>query len=38
MQLVADGGVTTKKEFLEPEDDTEIQECDCQYLNDDFPC
>jgi len=38
MQLVADGGLTVKKAPLKPEDDSELQECDCQYLNDDFPC
>ena len=38
MQLVADGGVTIKKAPLGPEEDTSIQECDCQYLTDDFPC
>jgi hypothetical protein len=38
MQLVADGGVTTEKTPIDPEDDTEVQKCDCQYLNDDFPC
>jgi len=38
MQLVADGGVTTESTPLDPEDDTEVEECDCQYLTDDFPC
>jgi hypothetical protein len=30
--------VTTESTPTDPEDDTEIQECDCQYLTDDFPC
>ena len=38
MQLVADGGVTTETTPTDSKEDTEIQECDCQYLNDDFPC
>jgi len=38
MQLVADGGSTTESTATDPEDDTEVQECDCPYLNDDFPC
>ena len=38
MQLVADGGVRTEKTSFESEDDTELPQCDCQHLNDDFPC
>jgi len=38
MQLVADGGVRTEKTSLEAGDDTDLPQCDCQHLNDDFPC
>jgi hypothetical protein len=38
MQLIADGGLSTEKTPTDLEDNTEAEECDCQYLNDDFPC
>lgn len=38
MQLVADGGSPTETTPIDPEDDTAVEECDCQYLSDDFPC